>query len=190
MDPIAYTGRCRAICPTVPHCQLRVSDETCADMQMRPAPEIFSPSYPRFFVFSQLCAFIRVCQELEALEHAKSHLHIHVRDSMDPLSALSIVGNLIQFVDFSSKLFKESRKIYYSATGASSEIRTLGSVSVQLAALSKSFTEEDLKSLNLKDVAIQCHGVAKELQVLVDRLKLKTPSQRYLLNVNMVNMEV
>lgn len=95
---------------------------------------------------------------------------------MDPLSALSIAGNVIQFLDFTTKLFKEAREIYHSASGASGSVRTLGTISAQLATLGKSFTPEDLKSLDLKDVAIQCNGVAKELQALVDRLTLKKPS--------------
>lgn len=95
---------------------------------------------------------------------------------MDPLSALSIAGNVIQFLDFTTKLFKEAREIYHSASGASGSVRTLGTISAQLATLGKSFTPEDLKSLDLKDVAIQCSSVAKELQALVDRLTLKKPS--------------
>jgi hypothetical protein len=37
---------------------------------------------------------------------------------MDPLSALSLAGTLIQFVDFSSKLFSGAKSLYKSANGA------------------------------------------------------------------------
>lgn len=95
--------------------------------------------------------------------------------SMDPLSALSIAGNVIQFLDFSTKLFKEAREIYHSSSGTSSGVRTLGTISEQLATLRKSFTAEDLKSLDLKEMAVQCNGVADEMRALVDRVTLKKP---------------
>jgi len=37
---------------------------------------------------------------------------------MEPLSALSLAGTLIQFVDFSSKLFSGAKSLYKSANGA------------------------------------------------------------------------
>lgn len=37
---------------------------------------------------------------------------------MDPLTALSLAGNIVQFVEFSSKLLKEGHSLYKSRTGA------------------------------------------------------------------------
>ena len=36
---------------------------------------------------------------------------------MDPLSALSLAGNIIQFVDFGAKLFAEGQELYKSEAG-------------------------------------------------------------------------
>lgn len=96
---------------------------------------------------------------------------------MDPLSALGIAGNVIQFLDFATKLFKESREISHSASGASKNVSSLAEISAQLSTLSNSFTAADLQSLGLKDVASQCDGVAKELQTLVKRLTLTSPEK-------------
>lgn len=96
---------------------------------------------------------------------------------LDPLTALGIAGNVVQFVDFASKLFNESVEVYHSASGSSSSVRTLATVSAELSALSKSFAPEDLKPLGLSDVATQCSDIAKEIQSLVDRLTLKKPSK-------------
>lgn len=96
---------------------------------------------------------------------------------MDPLTALSIAGNVIQFLDFATKLFKESRDISHSASGASECVTSLAEISTQLSILSNSFTSTELQSLGLKDVASQCDGVAKELQSLVERLTLAKPSK-------------
>lgn len=40
---------------------------------------------------------------------------------LDPFSALSLASSIVQFVDFSSKLFSASFKIGSSATGVSRE---------------------------------------------------------------------
>jgi hypothetical protein len=37
---------------------------------------------------------------------------------MDPLSALSLSGTIVQFVDFSGKLLKDGRELYRSSTGS------------------------------------------------------------------------
>jgi hypothetical protein len=37
---------------------------------------------------------------------------------MDPLTALSLAGNLVQFVDFGSRLLSEGRELYKSTSGA------------------------------------------------------------------------
>jgi hypothetical protein len=36
---------------------------------------------------------------------------------MDPLTALSLAGTIVQFVDFGSRLFTDSREFYKSTTG-------------------------------------------------------------------------
>jgi hypothetical protein len=38
---------------------------------------------------------------------------------LDPLTALSLAGNIIQFVDFATKLFIKGREIYNPAEGLS-----------------------------------------------------------------------
>jgi hypothetical protein len=60
----------------------------------------------------------------ETLANLKSVRHTYttitvVRVAMlDPFTTLSLVGNLIQFIDFSSKLVTKGREIYRSADGA------------------------------------------------------------------------
>ena len=40
---------------------------------------------------------------------------------MDPLTIISLVGNIVQFVDFSGKLISKSTKLYQSSEGALAE---------------------------------------------------------------------
>lgn len=89
---------------------------------------------------------------------------------MDPLSALGIAGNVIQFVDFATKLFKEVREVYRSGTAASQEARSLSNIAKELSTLSNSFTTDDLKTLGLREVASQCSLVARDLLAAVDKL--------------------
>lgn len=99
---------------------------------------------------------------------------------MDPLSALGIAGNVIQFIDFATKLFDGSREVYRSATGASQETLNLSNIAKELSGLSKSFTTDDLKSLGLRDVASQCSSLAKDLLAAVDKLTVNTKGNRLL----------
>jgi hypothetical protein len=57
---------------------------------------------------------------------------------MEPLTALGIAGNVIQFVQFAAALLDGSRKIYASASGASNESESLENVYGNLAAFSYS----------------------------------------------------
>lgn len=41
---------------------------------------------------------------------------------MDPLSALSLAGTIVQFVDFSCKLISQTRKAYKSTTGLPDDV--------------------------------------------------------------------
>ena len=54
---------------------------------------------------------------------------------MDPLSALSVAGNIIQFVDFSSKLIAKSHKLYSSADGALVENLELEAIADSMSGL-------------------------------------------------------
>lgn len=96
---------------------------------------------------------------------------------MDPLSALGVAGNVIAFVDFTAKLFKSTHELYHSASGSSSTVTSLAILSDELSALSNSFAPEDLKSLDLSNVASRCDDIAKEIQALVNKLTLKGPNK-------------
>lgn len=98
---------------------------------------------------------------------------------MDPLLALSLAGNVIQFLEFANKLFKESREVYHSASGSSGSVLSLATISAELSTLNKSFSAEDLQSLGMQNVAGECDVIAQELQSLVDQLTLKKPKHNY-----------
>jgi hypothetical protein len=54
---------------------------------------------------------------------------------MDPLTAFSLAGTIIQFVDFGSKLFSEGRALYGSTTGALTANEELELILIDLRAI-------------------------------------------------------
>jgi hypothetical protein len=67
---------------------------------------------------------------------------------MDPLTALSVAGNIIQFVDFSYKLISSSYKLYESASGALVE-------NLELEAIAESVLELNVKVKDSLGIASQ-----------------------------------
>jgi hypothetical protein len=101
---------------------------------------------------------------------------------LDPLSAISLAGNIVQFVDFASKIVSKGNQIRSnSATTENLELegtteKLLGIVSrlkeqAEIVPKSGCLTEDDQM---LEDLTSNCIGVGK---VLLDRLQeLKVPA--------------
>jgi hypothetical protein len=54
---------------------------------------------------------------------------------LDPLSAIGLAGNIVQFVDFSYKLFSQTQEIYSSATGASKDTEDIFGITIHFREL-------------------------------------------------------
>lgn len=55
---------------------------------------------------------------------------------MEPLSAIALAGNVLQFIEFTSKLLSTSAEVYKSTTGTSNSNPTLEGICKQLSDLS------------------------------------------------------
>jgi molecular chaperone GrpE (heat shock protein) len=100
---------------------------------------------------------------------------------METLATIGLVGNIVQFVDFSGKLISKSSQLYRSGKGALAE-----NVDTETAA-------KDLVLLNnkLKDAATitgdraleslceSCNAVADELLAALDKVKVKGKQQKW-----------
>ncbi|KAF5967483.1 nacht nucleoside triphosphatase [Fusarium coicis] len=62
---------------------------------------------------------------------------------MDPLTALGLAANIIQFVGFAASLISTSREVYSLATGTGRDITTLAIVHNQLEKLSRDLNFSD-----------------------------------------------
>ena len=105
---------------------------------------------------------------------------------MEPLSALSLVAAVIQFVDFGGNLISQSHQFYKSASGAFSENAVLEEIYENLSRLAdkmkvssgltahKSSKEEEA----LGKLATSCKDIADDLMVIIAELKVKGDTHR------------
>jgi len=112
---------------------------------------------------------------------------------MDPLTAFSLAGTIIQFVDFGSRLFSEGRALYESTTGALTANEELELVLIDLRAIiaklkkSPGHSAPDCHSVKTssadsrKTFEAICDGtleVAEDLAARLDLLKVKNSKHR------------
>ncbi|KAE9366867.1 hypothetical protein N431DRAFT_471897 [Stipitochalara longipes BDJ] len=108
---------------------------------------------------------------------------------LDPLTALSVAGNIVQFVDFSIRLITKGSELYNSADGSSIGNAELEVIANDLQELNchlqqpppapdtvkTTWTAEDVA---LHKLAEQCSSVAQELLQTLDKLKVQGTSNR------------
>jgi hypothetical protein len=84
---------------------------------------------------------------------------------MDPLTALSVAGTIVQFVDFGSKMFSEGCQMYKSVNGTVTANEELELVIFDLHALTKKlrklFQRQSVISTPLNDMSDQLDVVDK-----------------------------
>ncbi|KAK5194316.1 hypothetical protein LTR92_005558 [Exophiala xenobiotica] len=101
---------------------------------------------------------------------------------MDPLSAIGLAGNILQFVDFASTLVGQGVEIYRSAVGATAVHTDLRTSIERLDALSKPFRKRVAIPRNedeaqIVKTAVACNQIARDLATALDKLAA-TPHSR------------
>lgn len=100
---------------------------------------------------------------------------------MDPLSTIGLVGNIVQFVDFGSKLISKSVELYQSTEGALDENLGAETATNHLKDLNEKL-KNDAKSTGdttLKDLCEACDQVARELLEALDKVKVKGKHEKW-----------
>jgi len=94
---------------------------------------------------------------------------------METLAAIGLVGNIVQFVDFSGKLISESVQLYQSCEGALAENIDIEATINHLVLLN-----EKLKSTTtvtgdgaLQKLCASCNTVADELLAALNKVKVR-----------------
>jgi hypothetical protein len=113
---------------------------------------------------------------------------------LDPFSAISLAGNIIKFVDFTTKLVDKGQEIYHSGDGAlieNLELETIiRNLTGLLSQLSKPFRDapttpsssndaEESKDLALKTLSESCVSVAKDLIDTLEGIKINGSHRKW-----------
>jgi NACHT domain len=108
---------------------------------------------------------------------------------MDPLNAIGLAGNIVQFIDFSCRLFSQTQEIFNSGAGASKDTLSLVALTEDLKDLcgKLSVTEPSNRSRgvisptpsNIRSIATRCSAAAQELLEALERIKTTKPSSKW-----------
>lgn len=112
------------------------------------------------------------------LNCTRSSFHSTLIPLMDPLSALSVAGNIIQFIQFGTQVLSRSHEIYRSSSGLSAEKSEIGAINEDVKNISQSVKlslntlqiEKLNEDLGTKNVDI--FSASRELKDLNEKLKL------------------
>ncbi|KAH6698160.1 hypothetical protein BKA61DRAFT_530992, partial [Leptodontidium sp. MPI-SDFR-AT-0119] len=106
---------------------------------------------------------------------------------MDPFTALSLAGNIIQFIDFGGRLLSNARELYKSSVGSLAVHDQIILVTADLDVLVKKLREsmysglgsegDDDRWKNLREICDEAAMVAEELLERLETLKLNFDSK-------------
>ncbi len=103
---------------------------------------------------------------------------------MDPITALSLAGNIITFIEFSAELLSNAHAISSSATGTLAENDDIERVTEDLRLMMESLLShqgpgtpinDDIKAL--LSLARECRKLCSQLLAMVSKLKARGPSK-------------
>jgi hypothetical protein len=91
---------------------------------------------------------------------------------MDPLTAVSLAGTIVQFVDYSTKLLLSGRDLYRSSSGKLEPNEELELVTTDLVAVCDKLRHQGNLGPDFEKVCGEANKVARELLRRLDRLKV------------------
>jgi hypothetical protein len=105
---------------------------------------------------------------------------------MEVLAAVGVASNIVQLLDFSCKLFSETRKVYSSGKSAVEDTEDVLSITTRLRDLSEAISSDSLKrrgisknSLDheLRSISRECTEAANSLIAALENVRIKgTPT--------------
>ncbi|KAF8855038.1 hypothetical protein BDZ45DRAFT_22299 [Acephala macrosclerotiorum] len=99
---------------------------------------------------------------------------------LDPLTALSVAGNICQFVDLAGKLFFETKEIYGSGTGSLASNDNLEQLTNEMLNITQKLKEyPGIVDLELKALCKDCAVDANKLLDALNKLKVQGSKTRY-----------
>jgi chromosomal replication initiation ATPase DnaA len=100
---------------------------------------------------------------------------------METLAIISLVGNVIQFVDFSGKLISKSTELYRSNEGVLVENIDVETATTHLVLLNNKIKDAATTASDdaLRRLCESCQSTADELLAALERLKLSSKQDRW-----------
>lgn len=105
---------------------------------------------------------------------------------MDPLSALSVAGNIIQFIQFTTQVLSKGQEIYSSSSGLPAERSEIGAVSQDFKSISQSIKrslntrQKNIIAEELFNKSVDILSASHELKELTDKLNLSLDGRQSL----------
>jgi hypothetical protein len=104
---------------------------------------------------------------------------------LEAFAAIGLVGNVVQFVEFSSMLFSHTRQISSSASGLSDDLDDLSLITTSLQGFCTTFSNDSTGSLQdkshvpLQKLAVDCGIAAQQLLDVVEIVRSKKPGSKF-----------
>ena len=97
---------------------------------------------------------------------------------MDPVAALGLAGNIVQFVDFSCKILQDTKSLHKSTTGKSAENDVLQVICRDLMNLDNALTAPSAPGAipeSMRSLASMCKELAAELLGILENIRVREP---------------
>lgn len=100
---------------------------------------------------------------------------------MESIAALSLASNIIQVIDFSSRLVSRGRELYKSADGSLAEHAVLSDAARNLFELQEELQLSDTSGSHKKLIKLQkeSEDVVQELAKIMDKAKRKNGNRKW-----------
>jgi len=98
---------------------------------------------------------------------------------MDPLTSIGLASSLVQFVDFSCKLFQGTKSIYKSATGLSEENACLHLIVADVRRLINGIEPSENHPEDLRPLATEIKRLSEELLGALEALRIKEKKTKW-----------
>ena len=100
---------------------------------------------------------------------------------MEALAVIGLVGNIVQFVDLSSRLVAKSTELYYSYDGALAENVDIEITTKHLTVLIQKLKEDAITVGDgaLQKLSLACQKTATDLLLALDKVKVKNRQQKW-----------
>jgi hypothetical protein len=104
--------------------------------------------------------------------------------AMEVFAAISLAGNIIEFVDYGLKLCSWAYKVHSTATGFTDPDERLMLVTLELKALAErldscaAISRVKPEAKAVRDLAIKCADLAQELVELLEEFQAKNPKSK------------